>query len=77
MAILDTGCYQFKFMQMRYSICRLIKQETRLEYFRLRSLLTSLALQYRKKLSATWLASLLVIVTERKPALSKQLQKQC
>jgi hypothetical protein len=69
--MLDTGCCQFESMQMRHTIDRLIKQETHLEYFQPCSLLTNIALQHRKKLSATPLASLLVIATERKPSAVK------
>jgi hypothetical protein len=56
---------------MRHTVDRLIKQETHLEYFHLRSLLTNLALQHREKLSANRLASLLVIATKRKPSAVK------
>jgi hypothetical protein len=51
---------------MRYTIDRLVNQETHLEYFHLCSLLTNLALQHGEKLSATRLASLPVIATARK-----------
>jgi hypothetical protein len=51
---------------MRHTIDRLIKQETNLEYFQLCYLLTNIALQHRRKLSAIPLASLLVLATERK-----------
>lgn len=66
MTMLDSRCHQFESMQMRHTIPRLIKQETHLEYFHLCFFLTNIALQHRKKLSATPLASLLVIATERK-----------
>jgi hypothetical protein len=71
MTMLDTGCYQFESMQMQHTIDRLVKQETHLEYFHLCSLLTNIALQHRTKLSATPLASLLVLATERKPSALK------
>jgi hypothetical protein len=58
-------------MQMRYTINRLVNQETHLRYFRLHSLLTNLALQHSEKLSATRLASLPVIATARKPSAVK------
>jgi hypothetical protein len=56
---------------MRYTINRLVNQETHLRYFRLHSLLTNLALQHGEKLSATRLASLPVIATARKPSAVK------
>jgi hypothetical protein len=69
--MLDKSCYQFESMQMRYTINRLVNQETHLRYFRLHSLLTNLALQHGEKLSATRLASLPVIATARKPSAVK------